>query len=73
MELRFEAMLYPNLGNENSDAGHIKCSRGPHLARGSQVPHPVLQHVSIFCPSAGSAEMSPLGFTATVNSNLNVS
>jgi len=28
MELRFEAMLYSNLGKENSDAGHIKCSRG---------------------------------------------
>jgi len=27
MELRFEAMLYSNLGNQNSDAGHIKCSR----------------------------------------------
>ena len=26
-------MLYSNLGNENSDAGHIKCSRGPRLAR----------------------------------------
>jgi len=34
MELRFDAMLCSNLGNENSDAGHIKCSRGP------QVPHP---------------------------------
>jgi len=33
MELRFDAMLYSNLGNENSDAGHIKRSRGP------QVPH----------------------------------
>jgi len=33
MELRFDAMLYSNLGNENSDAGHIKCSCGP------QVPH----------------------------------
>jgi len=30
MEIRFEAMLYCNLGN----AGHTKCSRGP------QVPHP---------------------------------
>jgi len=40
MELRFEAMLYSNLGNENSDAGHAKCSRGLHLARGPQVPHP---------------------------------
>jgi len=28
MELRFEAMLYSNMGNQNSDAGHIKCSRG---------------------------------------------
>jgi len=24
MELRFNAMLYPNLDNENSDAGHVK-------------------------------------------------
>jgi len=34
MELRFDAMLYSNIANENSDSGHIKCSRGP------QVPHP---------------------------------
>jgi len=34
MELRFNAMLYSNSGNENSDAGHIRCSRGPHLAHG---------------------------------------
>ena len=40
MELRFNAMLYSNSGNENSDAGHIRCSRGPHLAHGPQVPHP---------------------------------
>jgi len=32
-ELRFDAMC-SNLGNESSDAGHMKCSRGP------QVPHP---------------------------------
>jgi len=46
MELRFDAMLYSNMGNENSDymgnensdAGHIKCSRGP------QVPTPALKH-----------------------------
>jgi len=37
MELRFDAMLYSNLGNEKSDACHIKRSRGP------QVPHPALQ------------------------------
>jgi len=24
MELRFDPSLYPNLGKENSDAGHIK-------------------------------------------------
>jgi len=36
MELRFDAMLYSKLGNENSDEGHNKCSRGPHLARGAQ-------------------------------------
>jgi len=40
MELRFNAMLYFDLGNDNSDAGHIKCSRGPHLARRPQVPEP---------------------------------
>jgi len=40
MEHRFDAILYSNLGHENSDAGHIKCSRGVHLARGPQVPHP---------------------------------
>jgi len=34
MELRFDVILYSKLGNENSDSGHIKCSRGP------QVPHP---------------------------------
>ena len=33
-EARFDVILYSKLGNENSDAGHIKCSRGP------QVPHP---------------------------------
>ena len=32
--------LYSNLGSKNSSAGRIKCSRGPHLARGPQVPHP---------------------------------
>jgi len=34
MELRFDAMLCFNLGNENSDAGHVKFSCGP------QVLHP---------------------------------
>jgi len=34
MEFRFDAILYSNMGNENSDTGHIKCSRGP------QVPQP---------------------------------
>jgi len=36
MVLRFDAMLYSNLSNENCDADHIKCSRGP------QVPYPCL-------------------------------
>ena len=39
MEFRFDAMLSYNFGNENSDAGHIKRSRGPHLTR-RQVAHP---------------------------------
>jgi len=33
MELRVDVILYSKLGNEKT-AGHIKCSRGPHLARG---------------------------------------
>jgi len=32
MKLRFGARLYSNLAIENSDAVHIKCSRGSHLA-----------------------------------------
>jgi len=40
MEFGFDAMLYSKLGNKNSDAGHIKCSRRPDLAQGLQVPHP---------------------------------
>jgi len=41
MELGFDVILYSKLGNENSDAGHIKCSPGLHLARGPQAPHPL--------------------------------
>jgi len=40
MELRLDVILYDKLVNENSDAGHIKCSRGP------QVPHPWLKATS---------------------------
>jgi len=32
MKLRFDAILSCELGNENSDASHIKSSCGPHLA-----------------------------------------
>jgi len=39
MELRSDAVLYSHLGNENSDAGHIKCSHRQHLSRGPQVHH----------------------------------
>jgi len=39
MELRFDAMLYSNLGNKNFDVGHIKCSRG------TQVPTPGLSGI----------------------------
>jgi len=34
MEFCVDAMLCSNMGKENSNDGHIKCSRGPHLARG---------------------------------------
>jgi len=41
MELRFDAILYSNLGYENSDAGRIKCSRGfPHLCFSPSTFHP---------------------------------
>jgi len=33
-------MLCSNLGNENSDADHIKCLRGPHLVPMPHDPHP---------------------------------
>ena len=32
MELRLDAMLYANLGNENSDARHTKCPVGPEVS-----------------------------------------
>jgi len=32
MELRVEEILHSNFGNENSNAGHVKCSRGPQVA-----------------------------------------
>ena len=44
MELGFDTMLCSNFGHENSDAGHVKCSRWAHLARGPQVP-------PVMCPS----------------------
>jgi len=42
MELRFEAIVYSKFGDEDSNAGHIKCSRGP------QVPTPALDRILIF-------------------------
>jgi len=38
MELALGAMLCSNLGNENFGAGHVKCSRGPHLLAGRRFP-----------------------------------
>jgi len=35
-----DVMLCSNVGNAIFDKGYIKCSRGPHLARMPQVPHP---------------------------------
>jgi len=40
IELRFDAILYSKATNENSDAGHIKCSLG------RQVPSPGLKYDS---------------------------
>jgi len=42
MELCFDTILYSKLGNGNSDAGHINCSRWLHLACRPQVPYPCL-------------------------------
>jgi len=46
MELRFDTMLHSGLGNESSDAGHIKCSRGLHLAHGPPVTTPASEGLS---------------------------
>jgi len=40
MELRFDTILYSTMSNESCDAGHIKCSGGPHLAHGLQILNP---------------------------------
>ena len=40
MEFRLDTMLCSNLGNANSDAGRIKCSRGP------KVPHSLTYRMS---------------------------
>jgi len=39
-EFGFDVMLRSTLGYKNSDGGHIKCLRGPHLARVRQISHP---------------------------------
>jgi len=41
-------MFCSKLGNEDSDAGRIKCSRGPHVDRGPQVPHPCISRTKDF-------------------------
>jgi len=40
MEIRIDTILYTKLGNENSYADHIICSRGPHLSRRHWDLHP---------------------------------
>ena len=65
MEFRCDAMLFSNMRNENSDAGHVKCSRGP------QVPHPCtipllgkLRLADMFCVVL-PAELQYLKLTAS--------
>jgi len=41
------------MDNENSDAGHIKCSSGPHLAHGPHIPHPGLGFHTLNYPMSG--------------------
>jgi len=40
MEFCFDTMVHSDLGNNNSDWGHIKCLWGLHLACRLQVPYP---------------------------------
>jgi len=43
MGLDSDTILCSKLGNENfrvTLVGHIKCSHGPHLTHGPQVPNP---------------------------------
>jgi len=44
-EFRFDVILYSKLGDENNDAGHIKCSRRSHLARGCADYPPCLTYL----------------------------
>jgi len=43
MELRCDPILFSELGNKNSDAGHIRRSHGP------QIPHPCPKPCVLFC------------------------
>jgi len=43
-EFHFDATLYSIFCNENSDADHVECSRGPHLVRRPQVHRPWFTH-----------------------------
>jgi len=36
MELRFDVIVYSKLGDEDSDAGHVKCPLGWRVAFGPQ-------------------------------------
>jgi len=57
-ERRFDAIMYSKLGNENSDAGHNKCSRGTHLARGPMVLRTWLRCRTQFCAVINRTERS---------------
>ena len=54
MEIRFDAMLYSNSGNVNSDTGHDK------YLRGSQVPVGGFDNDGISDARAGPKPMQPM-------------
>jgi len=61
MELRFHVTLCSNVGNAQSDAGHIKCSRGP------QVPHPCCRPTAFTrfgCTATQHVQWKPIRYSA---------
>jgi len=66
MKFRCDAVVWSKLGNDYSDAGHIKCPLGPHSGLAPQAPHPCTklnQITNATCPCYASFRFihSPAG------------